>query len=121
MKLFSSVALAVGLVMSCAEGVLGGSRLWEAQAPNPRTNPDPVYTGTLNSTSDLAKRAMSIKPNASGRMRHRWPGKKIRYCFEDENTLIRGLFDLARRSWHELEDLHGFTYEKVSDRTCQRE
>lgn len=121
MKLSSSFALAVGLVMSCAEGVLGGSRLWEAQAPNPRTNPDPVYTGTLDSTSALAKRAMSIDVHTSNRMNRRWPDKKIRYCFDNEDTRIKGLFELARRSWHELEDLHGFTYEKVNDRTCERE
>ncbi|KAI4703612.1 hypothetical protein J4E89_010033 [Alternaria sp. Ai002NY15] len=103
------------------EPVLGGSRFWESKAPNQRTNLTPYYEDllTLNSTSRLVKRAMSIQnlPNDNSAKRI-WPNKKLKYCFaETPSPLFRGAWDLARTSWPGLER-HGFTYERVGDDTC---
>jgi hypothetical protein len=110
-----------GLLLSSAGGVFGGSRFWEAKAPNKRTNPTPDYLAieTLNATSSLFKRAMSIqhRPNDNKAARI-WPDKKIRYCFDDpNNVVIKGLLDSATRLWAQLER-HGFKYEEVSDSVC---
>lgn len=116
---FYSVVLPVGLMTACADGVLGGSRLWEAQAPNPRTNPDPFYPMDRNPTSALARRAVSIKNQPDNiNMPRLWPEKRIRYCFEEEGTRIKGLWELAMNSWAELKD-NGFSYEKVGSRACR--
>jgi hypothetical protein len=111
----------VGLLLVSAEGVLGGSRFWEAKAPNKRTNPSPDYLAieTLNATSSLFKRAMSIQGQSGDNNAARlWPDKKIKYCFDDPNSVvIKGLWDSATRLWAQLER-HGFTYEEVSGSVC---
>jgi hypothetical protein len=115
----------VSLLLVGAKGVLGGSRFFEAKAPNKRTNPSPEYPDlkTLNTTSSIVRRAISIthRPTDNGAPRI-WPNKKIRYCFEQRPapTVIEGLWDQARVMWAELED-HGFSYEHVSDADCIRE
>ncbi|KAF2633489.1 hypothetical protein BU25DRAFT_464600 [Macroventuria anomochaeta] len=114
-----------GLLLASAEGVLGGSRFWEAKAPNKRTNPSPDYAAieTLNATSRLVKRAISIENRADDNSVSRiWPNKKIKYCFEDKdentNVIIRGLWKQARDLWAPL-IRHGFSYEEVSDSVCE--
>jgi hypothetical protein len=114
--------LIVGLLFAGAKGVLGGSRLWEAKAPNKQTNASPYYPAleTLNTTSVLVRRAFSIKSNPDDNRANRlWPNKKIRYCFEQRpaNVAIRGLWQSAMDIWAELKD-HGFSYEEVSDGEC---
>lgn len=119
--MYLSSTYILGLLLVSAEGVHGGSRFWEAKAPNKRTNPSPDYAPieTLNATSRLVKRAISIvnrpEDNALPRL---WPNKKIRYCFEDENTVIKGLWQQAIELWAPLM-AHGFSYEKVSDSECE--
>lgn len=111
-----------GLLLASADGVLGGSRLWEAKAPNKRTNPNPNYPAveTLNTTSPLVRRAISIenRPNDNSAPRI-WPNKKIRYCFDDKDpsAVIRGLWAAAIELWAPLKR-HGFSYEEVSDSVC---
>ncbi|CAN9193277.1 unnamed protein product [Alternaria alternata] len=111
----------VGLLLANAEGVLGGSRFWEAKAPNKRMKSMPEYQPleTFNSTSPLIKRAMSIKslPSDVGANRI-WPNKKIKYCFvADPTAAFRGQWESAMRAWAAL-DRHGFTYEEVSREIC---
>ena len=120
MYLFSSFI--AGLLLAGAKGVLGGSRLWEAKAPNKWTNPSPDYAAieTLNATSLLVKRGISIenRPNDNAAPRL-WPNKKIRYCFDDRdpNAVIRGLWQSAIDLWAPLKR-HGFSYEEVADSVC---
>lgn len=119
--MYISPILIAGLWLASAKGVFGGSRFWEAKAPNKRTNPSPNYlnTETLNETSSLLKRAFSIESRPSDVTASRiWPNKKVRYCFEDPNNLVvKGLWDSAKRSWAQLER-HGFRYEEVSNSVC---
>ncbi|KAI8940059.1 hypothetical protein NX059_003778 [Plenodomus lindquistii] len=109
------------LLLAGPQGVLGGSRFWEAKAPNKRTNPSPDYLAieTLNATSSLLKRAFSIENLPSDAKAPRiWPDKKIRYCFDDtNNVLIKGLLNLAVEKWSQL-SRHGFKYEEVSNSVC---
>jgi hypothetical protein len=121
--MYFSPVLIVGLLLAGAQDVLGGSRLWEANAPNKRTNPSPNYPalGTLNTTSALARRAMSISDKSNDNSLPRiWSNKKMRYCFEDKTpgAVIRGLFEQAIEGWAALKE-KGFTYEAVSDDVCE--
>ncbi|KAI4609219.1 uncharacterized protein J4E87_011073 [Alternaria ethzedia] len=112
-------------LLASADGVLGGSRFWEAKAPNKRTNPRPDYSAieTLNATSSLSKRAFSIesRPGQAGLPRI-WPKKTIRYCFENSqgHDKLEGLFKSAIELWAQL-NRHGFKYEPVSDAECESE
>jgi hypothetical protein len=115
--MYLSPTFIAGLILASAEGVLGGSRFWEAKAPNRRTNSTPDYQAfeTHNSTSSLMKRALSIesRPNDKGAPRL-WPNKKIKYHFEDpENSRLKGLWQGAIELWAPLK-AHGFSYEEVS-------
>lgn len=119
MRLLSFVVAGLALT----DGVLGGSRLWEAKAPNRRAGVVPAYNPheapeTLNATVPLARRAMSIKnsPGAVG-ARRIWPNKKMKYCFENRDQTIVNLFELAKATWHQLND-HGFSYEEVTGDGC---
>ncbi|KAF2124899.1 hypothetical protein P153DRAFT_400406 [Dothidotthia symphoricarpi CBS 119687] len=119
--MYISPIFIAGLVLASAEVVLGGSRFWEAKAPNKRTNHSPDYLAmeTLNATSLLLKRAISIEHRPGDNKASRiWPDKKIRYCFDDPNdVVVKGLWDSARRLWAQLER-HDFKYEEVSDSVC---
>jgi hypothetical protein len=115
--------LIAGLLLASAECVLGGSRLWEAKAPNKRTNPSPNYASieTLNTTSPLVRRALSIVDRSSDTSIPRiWPNRRVKYCFDDKNARIRGLWESAIETWAQLKDA-GFTYEEVSDSKCRSE
>ncbi|KAH6684918.1 hypothetical protein F5X68DRAFT_171356 [Plectosphaerella plurivora] len=119
MRLLSFVIAGLALT----DGVLGGSRLWEAKAPNRRAGVVPAYNPhdapeTLNATVPLARRAMSIKnsPGAVG-ARRIWPNKKMKYCFDDRDDTIVELFELAKATWQALTE-HGFSYEEVSGSAC---
>ncbi|KAI4678876.1 hypothetical protein J4E81_010604 [Alternaria sp. BMP 2799] len=105
-----------------AETVHAGSRFWESKAPNQRGNLTPYYEDllTLNSTSTLVKRAMSIQNLPNDKQTARiWPKKKIRYCFEEKpSPSFKGQWEQAMKAWPGL-DRHGFTYEPVSDRVCK--
>ncbi|KAF2007437.1 hypothetical protein P154DRAFT_517162 [Amniculicola lignicola CBS 123094] len=127
--MYLSSTFVISLLLASPEGVLGGSRLWEAKAPNKRTNPSPQYPAieTLNTTSPFVKRAMSIANRPSDVTAPRlWPNKKMRYCFErtglsnQQLTILRGLFEMAKEKWAMLGD-HGFSYEEVNNDICTRD
>lgn len=119
-----STRMLVIVLLAHAESALGGSRHWEAKAPNKQTNPSPDYPATdvLNATSSLLKRAISIDNRPGNNALPRiWPNKKIRYCFVEPDHVIRGLWDLARNAWATLE-ANGFSYEEVTNREqCEAE
>ncbi|KAF7672441.1 hypothetical protein GT037_009472 [Alternaria burnsii] len=114
--MYLSPTFVSGLLLASAEGVLGGSRFWEAKAPNQRTNSTPDYLGfeTYNSTSSLMKRAFSMESRPNDKLAPRlWPNKKIRYHFEDpENLRLKGIWERAIELWAPLK-AHGFSYEEV--------
>ncbi|KAI4911220.1 hypothetical protein J4E85_011358 [Alternaria conjuncta] len=122
MHLFSA-PIAIILLVS-AETVHGGSRSWESKAPNQRANPTPYYEDllTLNSTSTLVKRAMSIKSSPGDNSVARiWPNKEIRWCFEEPpSPSFRGQWETALKSWPGLLR-HDFTYKEVDDDVCKSE
>ncbi|KAI4696875.1 uncharacterized protein J4E88_001054 [Alternaria novae-zelandiae] len=112
-------------LLASAEGVFGGSRFWEAKAPNKRTNPRPDYSAieTINATSSLSKRAFSIESRpGQAELPRIWPKKTIRYCFENSqgHDKLEGLFRSAIELWAQL-NRHGFKYEEVSDAECKSE
>ncbi|KAH6875096.1 hypothetical protein BKA58DRAFT_437090 [Alternaria rosae] len=114
-------------LLASTEGVLGGSRFWEAKAPNKRTNTRPDYSAieTLNATSTLSKRAFSIESlPGQANVPRIWPKKTIRFCFEESNDenleKLKGLWHLAKEGWAQL-DRHGFKYEEVSNSDCESE
>lgn len=114
MRLLSFVVAGLALI----DGVLGGSRLWEAKAPNRRAGVVPAYNPhdapeTLNATAPLARRAMSIKNSGAVGADRIWPNKKMKYCFKDKDDTIENLFELAKATWHALTE-HGFSYEEVT-------
>ncbi|KAJ4346328.1 uncharacterized protein N0V89_010257 [Didymosphaeria variabile] len=122
--MYLSPIFIISFLLASAEFVLGGSRFFEAKAPNKRTNPSPNYvtTETLNATSQLARRGISIKnlPGDDGAPRL-WPNRKIRYCYDDKDpdAVVRGLCHQAIEAWAVLRDQHGFSYEEVTDAECE--